>query len=148
MTASERTAAAKARAVAIARKVLSGEMSAILGARAMRSLCSAADELERDPDLLAISAIESETDALPVGAERAEWDPGVLELRAAEIAEAERWALDDGRLPFESIARRWSGGAAEQPDAADAARWLVGVGWTVYLQSAARGAADPCVGQT
>ena len=44
----------------------------------------------------AFTAIVSETTHLPIGPERAYWEPSALARKDAELAEAEAWAREDG----------------------------------------------------
>src|SRR5690348_1498703 len=50
---------------------------------------------EHDPDFITFTAIDSESDHLPVGSFRREWAPDALERKDAEIrALEERWRDD------------------------------------------------------
>src|SRR5258708_27687435 len=64
--------AARARAVRVALDALAGDMSPILAARELASLRSSVKVDDDDPDFLRFVAIDSETDALPLGAVRRE----------------------------------------------------------------------------
>jgi hypothetical protein len=99
--------AARRRAAQIAADVSVGSMSPVLGARELVALRFRADVPDDDPDFLCIVGIESETDALPLGPVRAQWDPRALARMDDEIRRAERWAVKVGTEAFASIARRW-----------------------------------------
>ena len=91
----------------LARQALDGTASAILAARSLIPLLRRLGLPREDPALEVLIAIESETDTLPVGPEREQWAPEVLESRASEIAEAEAWARRVGEQAFHDITRRW-----------------------------------------
>ncbi|HET9229281.1 MAG TPA: hypothetical protein VFR31_21560, partial [Thermoanaerobaculia bacterium] len=59
-----------------------------------------------DEDVIAFVAIDSETDALPVGAERRNWAPEALERYAPKIAAAEEWARAYGEAAAQRILLR------------------------------------------
>jgi hypothetical protein len=80
----------QARIVVVARKMLNLEMSIIEGSRELVRLRHdlAIDSL--DPDFLPFVAIDSETDDLPVGAERQDWAENALAEKDQLIAQAEK----------------------------------------------------------
>src|SRR6187431_394234 len=114
-------ALARSKAAQIARTVAEGTLSPILGARQLCALRAHVAVAHDDADFLCMTVVDSDTDALPVGAERSQWDAAALHRKAQEIAEAEAQALRSSREAFKRIATRW-GAAAEQADAADEAR--------------------------
>ena len=61
-------------------------------------------ELEPRVVLLTFTGIDSETDALPIGSVRKEWDQGALKLKDREIEDAERFYRDSSI----SAAAEWS----------------------------------------
>jgi len=69
--------------IAIAQRVLSGELDPLLGCRLMvrghRHLLESID-----PSLVTLVGIESETDHLPLGNERVEWDTTALAAKDKE----------------------------------------------------------------
>ena len=86
---------ARAEFATLARAVASGESPLIEGARKLCALGYALDLPADDADFNTLVAFDSETDALPVGSERANWAPHALLEKDAEIAEAEvRWGSD------------------------------------------------------
>ena len=76
----------------IAEALLAGRIGTILAARILLPFIHADDSLASMEDRNLIIGIDSETDDLPVGEVRAEWDPGVLAEKDREIAKCEsRW---------------------------------------------------------
>jgi hypothetical protein len=69
--------------------LLAGRIGAILAARMLLPFIHADDSLASTEDRNLIIGIDSETDDLPVGDVRAEWDPGVLAEKDREIAKCE-----------------------------------------------------------
>jgi hypothetical protein len=96
-------------AVQLATKALDGSMSAIVAVRALLPLLGRLGLPREDEIIETLVAIESETDALPVGHERREWASEVLRSRAADIASAEEWARNTGREAFNAVLQRWRG---------------------------------------
>ena len=81
--------------------------SPILGARELsRLLASLGCDLD-DPDYRTFVGIDSETDALPVGRTREHWAPEALAEKAADIARAEKWAIEFGRDAFANVVARF-----------------------------------------
>ena len=86
---------ARAEFAALARAVAGGESGLIDGARKLCALGYALGIDVDDPDFRTLVALDSETDALPVGSERENWAPNALLGKDAEIREAEtRWGGD------------------------------------------------------
>ena len=90
-----------------ARAVVSGAISYIEGARRISSLRFPAD-LETDPDVTLFVAIDSETDALPLGAARAYWSQAALKGLEPEIERSEAWARKLAHSAAERLAARIS----------------------------------------
>jgi hypothetical protein len=103
----EYVASQRRRVAEIASDVLGGRVSMIEGARLLTSLCHEIEVAEDDPDLLALVTIESETDALPVGAERANWSIRGLTQKQPELSDAEAWAMEAGAEACRNLARRF-----------------------------------------
>jgi hypothetical protein len=93
-----------------AKAMLSGVTSFIEGARTLAGLRFSAG-LERDPDLTVFVAIDSETDALPMGDVRKLWNPDALAKLQPEIDRAEAWAREGGLEACERLAQRFGGSA-------------------------------------
>jgi hypothetical protein len=66
-----------------------------------------AGELDNDPDLLLFTGIDSETDALPMGADRIHWAHEALEKLKPEIEAAEKWAQELGRPTCQRLIDRF-----------------------------------------
>jgi hypothetical protein len=77
------------RAIAVARRILAGQIGLIEGCRALSSMCW---EIEADVRVRfsPFIAIDSETDDLPIGAVRDLWQPSVLALKDLEISRCEQ----------------------------------------------------------
>jgi hypothetical protein len=106
----EAVAVAKARqqAVDISSEVLAGQLDYILGARQLVDLRFFVDVPENDPDFLVFVAIDSETDALPVGRVREQWAPSALVSLEPELARARDWAREQGEGAFRNVVARFS----------------------------------------
>lgn len=78
--------------VSAAQAMLDGQLSFLIGSRRLAALRHETDTAADDADFLIFVAIDSETDALPLGAVREHWDPGALAGLEPEIEEAENWA--------------------------------------------------------
>jgi len=96
-------------AVQIARRVLTEEGDPILAARELAALRFSVDVPQDDPDFACFTAIDSETDAFPVGQQGKLWSPRSLAALEPEIAQARTRALAVGREAFQSVVRRFSG---------------------------------------
>ncbi len=101
---------ARRAAVDIARGVLAGTSDPITSARKLARLRFSVDVADDDSDFTCFVAIDSETDALPVGHERETWSADALVRLDKEIAEARTWATTYGRSAFESVVRRFGEG--------------------------------------
>lgn len=82
--------------VSTAQAMLHGQLSFLIGSRRLAALRHEIDTAADDADFLVFVAIDSETDALPLGAVREHWDQGALARLEPEIAEAEHWASTVG----------------------------------------------------
>jgi len=103
------TSEARRKAVAIARHVLTEGDDPILASRELNALRRLLDVPKDDPDFDCFIAIDSETDALPVGPQRALWAPESLAALELEVSQAREWAMTHGRRAFESVLRRFGG---------------------------------------
>jgi hypothetical protein len=101
----------RATAAVLARRALNREMSAIAAARELAALRHRVAAGDDDSDFLVCVAIDSETDALPLGPVRQYWAADALAKKDADIAEAEVWAMEVGEAAFHNIARRFGGAA-------------------------------------
>jgi hypothetical protein len=82
-------------AIAICNRLIEGEMSFICG---IRDLCDLIHQtgILSDFDMTTLGAIDSETEALPIGPLGKLWDKTALEKLKFEIAAAEQWAKVNG----------------------------------------------------
>jgi hypothetical protein len=67
-------------------------------------------EVDVDPndvDFAAFVLAESETDHLPSGAEKANWNPESFKRKAADLARAREWAYEAVREESEHLIRRF-----------------------------------------
>lgn len=71
--------------IEIARRILSGEVDIVGGAR---DLARVSHQLgaDHDPDFVFFIGLDSETDHLPIGDVRQHWNPEVLRAKDAELA--------------------------------------------------------------
>jgi hypothetical protein len=87
---SEREKQIRVQILHVAKELIGGRLGVIAGSREFR--------LDVEPQLaetlLTFVGIDSETDALPVGGVRKEWNRDALERKDREIAEAERFYRD------------------------------------------------------
>ena len=87
---SEGRARAKSQILALAKQLLSGQLGVIAASRELSPL-----RHEVEPEiaqvLVAFTAVDSETDALPIGEVRQYWSPEALERKDREITEAEKF---------------------------------------------------------
>jgi hypothetical protein len=90
-------------------EMLAGTPSFIEGARRINGLRVKAQLLDFDPDIAPFIAIDSETDALPLGSVRKLWKPEALKKLQPEIERLERWAGQHGRLSCQKLIERFAG---------------------------------------
>jgi hypothetical protein len=93
--------------VSTAQAMLDGELSFLIGSRRLAALRHETDTAAGDADFLIFLAIDSETDALPLGAVREHWDRAALARLEPEIEEAERWASTVGADACRSLIARF-----------------------------------------
>jgi hypothetical protein len=93
--------------VSTAKAMLDGQLSFLLGSRLLAPLRHQTDASRFDQDFLVFVAIDSQTDALPLGAVREHWDQAALARLEAEIAEAEQWASTVGANACRSLIARF-----------------------------------------
>jgi hypothetical protein len=89
----------------LAEQVLSGSLSAVEGGRQVANLRHELGLPEDDPDLLVFTLIESETDDLPLGGERANWSLRALTQKQPDLSAAESWAKETGLEAFRNLVR-------------------------------------------
>lgn len=96
MSSEPEAEAARQQIIQTAQSMLDGTLSFIEGARLIGHLRWEAGFPDFDPDILPFVAIDSETDALPIGDVRKLWAPDALQKLQPEIEQSEKWARDIG----------------------------------------------------
>jgi hypothetical protein len=81
--------------VEIARAMLAGALSFLEGARSIVALYRDAGLAHLDKDIVPFVVVDSETDALPLGAQRLNWQPEALAKLQPEIDRWEAFARRD-----------------------------------------------------
>lgn len=84
----------RAKAINIAEEMIAGKVGIIAGSRVMSGLRFDV-ELPDDEDFLTFGAIDSETDALPVGPVRVHWSADALKEKDVEIQRCEELYRQD-----------------------------------------------------
>jgi hypothetical protein len=95
------------RAGEIATDILAGRVSMLEGARQLTRLRHEIEVGDDDPDIHAMVLIESETESLPIGAERASWGIRGLTENQPRLLDAEAWAREVGVEACRNLARRF-----------------------------------------
>lgn len=93
--------------VSTAQAMLDGQLSFLIGSRRLAALRHETDTAADDADFMVFVAIDSETDALPLGAVREHWDQDALARLEPEIEEAEYWASTAGADACRSLIARF-----------------------------------------
>ncbi len=86
--------------------ILDGKRGVIDAARTLLPLLRRSPELASEEDFNFVRAIESETDDLPLGRIRENWDPEALADKDREIARCESLWRDQFRATCERILQR------------------------------------------
>lgn len=94
--------------VSTAQAMLDGQLSFLIGSRRLAGLRHEANAAADDTDFLVFVAIDSETDAFPIGAVREHWDHNSLAKLEPEIKEAELWASTVATDACKSLIARFS----------------------------------------
>jgi hypothetical protein len=92
-----------------AQEMLAGRLTYIEGARKIVATSLAARLDERDPDLLPLVGIVSETETLPFGEMRGHWQPAALDALQPEIDRLENWARGFGAPHCRNLVARFAG---------------------------------------
>ena len=93
MTHEEYLESCREKIVSTAKAILSGELGTIAGSRELWRLSYEIGQ-DKDEDFITFIAIDSETDHLPVDAERENWDKEALKRQDIEIGEYEAFYRD------------------------------------------------------
>ncbi|WP_321965226.1 DUF2489 domain-containing protein [Paraburkholderia sp. J7] len=94
--------------VSTAQAMLDGRLSFLIGSRQLASLRHETDITDDDADFLIFVAIDSETDAFPLGSVREHWDQRALAKLEPKIKEAELWASTVGADACRSLIARFA----------------------------------------
>lgn len=97
--------------VSVSRLMLSGKISFFEGAILIRNLkdkCGGLDD--HDQDFLAFVVIASETDHLPLAAQRHLWNPESLKRLESEFIKTEEWASTFAFKSCENLIERFNNG--------------------------------------
>jgi hypothetical protein len=103
---------ARREVVELARAMLRGEISVLLGARRMQPYRWKTAVDERDEDFLAFVSIESQEDHLPVGRARQNWSAAALARLEPELRDAEAFHRPAALKACESLVTRFTASAA------------------------------------
>jgi hypothetical protein len=82
------------RVAKLARDILAGDVDVLDGSSKIVSLRDELDIDRDDEDLMAFVVVDSEADALPVGAEARNWSQDALDRKKPELQRARTWAFD------------------------------------------------------
>jgi hypothetical protein len=93
--------------ISTAQAMLDGKLSFLLGSRRLAALRHETDATPYDEGFLVFVAIDSQTDALPLGAVHEHWDQSALARLEPEIKEAEQWAATVGANACRSLIARF-----------------------------------------
>ena len=96
MIGQARSSEARRKATSIAREVLLGTKDLLVSARDSVSLRVELGVPDDDPDFMCFAAIDSETDALPLGSSRSRWAPNALREKDVEIRARENGHVVSG----------------------------------------------------
>ncbi len=107
MSHDEYVATQRRRVAELAREILAGEIDVLDGSSKIVSLRDELDINRDDDDLMAFVVVDSETDALPVGAEALNWSEGALARKRPELERARSWAFDVVRQPCQNRVARF-----------------------------------------
>lgn len=105
----EREAVERKRLVSLAQTILDGNLSFFEGApRVLAIKRHLSGIAERDPDFDVFVAIQSETDHLPLEAQRPLWDPSALTALESEFKRTEEWAKVFASMACRNLIARFS----------------------------------------
>jgi hypothetical protein len=107
MSHEEYVAMQRRRVAELARDILAGEVDVLDGSARIVSLRDELDIDRDDDDLMAFVVVDSETDALPVGAEALNWSEDALARKQPELERARSWAFDVVHQPCQNLVARF-----------------------------------------
>jgi hypothetical protein len=79
----------RAEVVYVSKEIIDNKIGIIEGVRKLSKLHHIVSKDAFDPDFIIFTAIDSETDGLPVGAVREHWSLSALEIKKKEVKKAE-----------------------------------------------------------
>lgn len=94
--------------VETAKAMLRGQIGFLVGSRRLCALRHEVDVADGDADFLTFVAIDTETDALPLGDLRQHWCAKALAALEPEIQSAEAWAAEIGSDACKSLIARFA----------------------------------------
>lgn len=100
-------ASARAQAVDIAKRVLLGQFSPVMGAQELLRLRPSLGVATADADFQVFNLIDSESHGVPIGPIRQHWAREALEAKAADVRRTEEWALETGAEAFRDVVTRF-----------------------------------------
>ena len=108
MTREEYVAMQRRRVADLARRILASEIDVLDGSSQIADLRYELDVDEKDNDLMAFALVQSETDALPIGAEAQNWSEEALARKESELIRAREWAFKTVHVGCENLVARFS----------------------------------------
>jgi hypothetical protein len=100
---------AREKALKVAQSILEGDVGIIEDARLLSSFGhELVPDWRIDPDFVVLGALDSETDDLPVGAERKLWEEKALAERDAIVSRIEAEAKQEVQSACRNILRRFA----------------------------------------
>lgn len=96
------------RAAEVARGMIDGSKNYLEGAIELSALRFEVELPEDDKDFVAFSAVASEVDNLPIGAQRQHWSSEALDRHETEMQKSIMWAKEFSLSECKSIVERFS----------------------------------------
>jgi hypothetical protein len=108
MTHEEYVAMQRRRVADLASRILACDIDVLDGSSQIARLRYEIDIESNDEDLTAFVLVESDTEALPIGAEALNWSKEALSRKEPELQEAREWALSVVSEACEKLIVRFS----------------------------------------
>ena len=108
MTHEEYVTIQRRRVADLARQILAREIDVLDGSVQIAGLRNELEIDHDDYDLLAFVIVESDTDALPIGAESLNWSKEALIRKEPELRSAREWAFSTVRDACENLIARFA----------------------------------------
>jgi hypothetical protein len=100
-------ASARAQAVDVAKQVLLGQISPVIGAQELLRLRPALGVTAADAGFQVFNLIDSESQGVPIGPMRQHWSQEALLAKAEDVRRTEQWALETGAEAFREVVTRF-----------------------------------------